>query len=364
MPGKKAYSDGSCRPVGSGKKEEKKANAGGGKLLSRALALLGLGSGSLTGGLYGHDLGKTIGTSSGLTAGSQAGELTGNRAGYQAAMEDIKKQALQQLFRGMHEVMDRGARSTASEEQLRELPYWKKIPELLNNRFAPGTAKQANASGALGRLGSLAKFLAMPTAAFGAGSLAGGIPGYEIGRSSTYQPNYDVGFNSTYVDAFRKAHEATSKEEGKNYIMQLYKGLERLMEEGGKSDVDVSSYLKPMLKTEPKVVSLAKKAAISDVGKEILDRQHVINSLFTTGAGASLGALGGGLHGLLNPGETTSRDEEGNEVKKKRSRIMGALRGAGAGLGIGAGIGGSIGGLRYATDPTYEAIDMMKRYGL
>lgn len=76
-----------------------------------------------------------------------------------------------------------------------------------------------------------------------------------------------------------------------------------------------------------------------------------------TGLGARYGGLAGaalgGVHGLLSPGEVDDEDENGNPIKRKRNRLLGALRGAGAGLGLGLVGGGAAGGLTEKFHPGF-----------
>jgi hypothetical protein len=71
-------------------------------------------------------------------------------------------------------------------------------------------------------------------------------------------------------------------------------------------------------------------------------------------AGAGLGALGGGLAGLIAPGE--EEDEDGNV--KRRGRFSGALRGALGGAGLGGLAGAGMGYLR--PTETGQGVDYLK----
>jgi hypothetical protein len=72
------------------------------------------------------------------------------------------------------------------------------------------------------------------------------------------------------------------------------------------------------------------------------------NQIGAASAGGTLGMLGGGaaglglgaLHGLISPGKVVGRDAAGNEIIKRRNRLLGALRG-----GLAGGAGGALGGM-------------------
>jgi hypothetical protein len=70
--------------------------------------------------------------------------------------------------------------------------------------------------------------------------------------------------------------------------------------------------------------------------------------------GGLAGLIGGGLHGMYDPGSYAGLDEDGNPALKRRSRLMGALRG-GLGYGLGGLVaGGALGGMAGETYADYK----------
>ncbi len=110
----------------------------------------------------------------------------------------------------------------------------------------------------------------------------------------------------------------------------------------------------------PAPVQMGKRAASAlEFGAKIAESagmsDHTALVAGGTGLGARYGAMAGaalgGIHGLMSPGEVDGEDEDGNPIKRKRNRLMGALRGAGAGLGLGLVGGGAAGGLAQHLNP-------------
>jgi hypothetical protein len=104
------------------------------------------------------------------------------------------------------------------------------------------------------------------------------------------------------------------------------------------------------------------KAAATEQGllneSMMRDISRTVLPIAAADAGGRLGGLagliGGGLHGMYNPGSYAGLDEDGNPALKRRSRLMGALRG-GLGYGLGGLVaGGALGGMAGETYADYK----------